>query len=320
MTNVSRVLIVLAMLVAGTSRAEAQQFVRVGAGLAGTYPVYGAKLAEMINKNFPDLRASAISGGAEQNLIKIQKGEMEISITYTFQAAATANGKGELGVPTPDLRHLISLYGAYMVPIARKDLDIRSIGDLKSKPVRMWIGPKASVFYPMVTAMLGAYGIGVDDIAKAGGVANTMGYQNTAQAFQDGQLDVTYMSGPAPYSLLLQLDRTPGFKVLQLDEAAGKRMAELLPGMSMQLHKGGLYQSMPGEMMVPYSINQLVIGAKVPADTVYRITKMLNEQHKEFHGLFPGAEEIRPEVALNGNQLTVHPGAERYYREVGLIK
>jgi TRAP transporter TAXI family solute receptor len=300
--------------------ARAQQFVRIGSGLAGTYPVYGAKLAEMINKNFPDLRASAISGGSEQNLVKIEKGELEISITYTFQAALSADGKGELKVPTPSLRHLVSLYGAYLIPIARKDSPVSSLADLKTKPARVWIGPKASVFYPMVIGLFAAYGLAPEDITKSGGVLNTMGYQNTTQAFQDGQLDVTFMSGPAPYSLLLQLDRAPGFKMISVDEAAGKRYGELLPGITMERHKGGHYQAIPNDVVVPYTINQLVIGVRVPDDVVYRITKMLAEQHKEFHGLFPGAEEIRPEISLQGNRLELHSGAARYYREAGILK
>jgi TRAP transporter TAXI family solute receptor len=306
-------------LLQSTSDASAQQFVRIGSGLAGTYPVFGAKLAEMINKDIPNVRASTVPGPTEQNLVRIQKGDVEMCLTYTFQGLQVAEGKGELNAPAPDLRHVMSLYGSYHMAVVQKGSDIKSLADLKSKPYRVWVGPKASVFYPLNVAALAAYDVSPEDITKVGGVVNTMGYQNVAQAFQDGQIDVAFFSGPAPYSLLLQLDQAPGFRILSFTEAAGKRFAELLPGTGMATLKAGIYKSMPEAVTTPYVFNQIVASAKLPDDLVYRITKLMNTRANDFHGLFAGADEITAEGALRYNKLKLHPGAERYYREVGLI-
>jgi TRAP transporter TAXI family solute receptor len=306
-------------LVQGSGEAAAQQFVRIGSGLAGTYPVFGAKLAELINNNIPNVRASTVPGPTEQNLVRIQKGDLEMCLTYTFQGLMVAEGKGELNVPAPDLRHLMSLYGSYHMAVVQKDSDITSLADLKKKPYRVWLGPKASVFYPLNVTALAAYEVTPEDITKAGGVINTMGYQNVAQAFQDGQIDVAFFSGPAPYSLLLQLDRAPGFRILSFSEEAGKRFTEFLPGTGIATLKPGLYKSMTEPVTTPYVFNQLVVSAKLPDDLVYEITKLLNTHTKDFHGLFAGADEITPEGALRYNKLKLHPGAERYYREVGLV-
>src|ERR671914_400198 len=93
------VLIALGLMLAafpGSGDASAQQFVRIGSGLAGTYPVFGAKLAEMINKEIPNVRASTVPGPTEQNLVRIEKGDVEMCLTYTFQGLQVAEGKGEL--------------------------------------------------------------------------------------------------------------------------------------------------------------------------------------------------------------------------------
>jgi len=302
------------------THAEAQQFVRIGSGLAGTYPVYGAKLAEMINKTVPGVRASTIAGPTEQNLVRIQKGEVEMCITYTFQAAQLYEGKGELNFPTPDLRHVMSLYGSYHMAVARKGVEVDTLADLAKKPYRVWLGVKASVFWPLNTAALGAYGVAPEDITKAGGVVNTTGYQNLQQAFQDGQVDIGFFAGPAPYSVMMQLDRTPGFRILDFAAGTGTKMTEILPGVSMAPIPAGTYQSQPAAVTAPYVFNQIVASAKMPDEIVYQITKMMNEQVKEFHGLFAGAEEIQPKTALASNKIPVHPGAERYYREAGLLR
>lgn len=311
--------VVVAITLAPTI-ADAQQFVRIGSGLAGTYPVYGAKLAEVLNKEIPGIRASTLSGPTEQTLIKVQKGEAEMSLTYTFQGFQVANGQGALGFPTPDLRHLMSLYGSYHVAVARRDSAIASLADVTAKPYKVWLGTKAGVFWPLNTAALAAHGVTPEAITKAGGVINTMGYQNVAQAFQDGQIDIAFFSGPSPYSLLMQLDRAPGFKILNFDKAAADKYVELIPGNGIAVIKGGTYASTPNDVTVPYVFNQMVVSAKLSDDLVYRITKVMNETTKQFQGLFPGVEEINSKTALIHNKLPIHPGAARYYREHGLLK
>jgi len=315
--------IALGVAIAGAATfAHAQpKFFRIGSGLAGTYPVFGAKLAEMVNKTIPEVRASTVPGGTEANLVKVQRGEIEAVMSYTFEAAQVAAGKGELlKAAAPDLRHVAGLYGSYFFILAKKDAAIQSLAELKGKPWRVWMGTKASVFWSMNTAALGAWGVTVDDIPKAGGVVNTMGYQNLTQAFQDGQVDIGFFAGPIPYSLLLQLDKTSGFRMLSFDDASMQRYNEALPGTGSGVVKPGVYASVTNEVRVPYMFNQLVVSARVDNDFVYRLTKMLMDEHKAFHGLFPGADEIQPKNALAYNRLPVHPGAERYYREAGLLK
>lgn len=307
--------------VIGARGAAAQtQFVRIGSGLAGTYPLFGAKMAEIINRAVPNARANTLPGPTEQNLVRVQRGQAELCLSYTFQTYQVANGHGELNVPSPDLRHIMSTYGSYHMIVARKDLPIETLGEVGTRPHRVWLGPRASVFWPLNTAALAAYGLTPDDITKAGGVVNTAGYQNLTQIFQDGQVDVAFFAGPAPYSLLLQLDRSPGFKMLGLAPDAAQKFEAALPGTGVRPHPGGVYQSVPNPVPMPYVFNHVAASARMPEELAYNITKALWDAHREFHGLFPGGEETKPETALAFNRVPVHPGAERYYREVGIMR
>jgi len=299
---------------------SAQQFVRIGSGLAGSYPVFGAKVAELFNKHVPGVKASTFAGPTEQSLVKLQRGEAEVVLTYTFEAESTYQGRGELKTPAPDLRHLMTTYGAVHMPMARTGVQISSLADLTKRPYRVWLGPRSSVFYPMNMAALSAHGVTPEAITKAGGVISSAGYQTLMQAFQDGQVDVAFFSGPVPYSLTMELDRGKGFQLLGFDAAAIKRYNEQLPGTSAMKIPSGTYKSSPAEVVVPYTINQIVVSAKLPADMVYQMAKVLNERHAELHGLFAGASEISPKRALEHNRVPLHPGAERYYREAGLLK
>jgi TRAP transporter TAXI family solute receptor len=108
--------------------------------------------------------------------------------------------------------------------------------------------------------------------------------------------------------------------MLGFDEGSIKRFNESLPGTSSARIPANTYKSSPTEVMVPYVINQIVVSARLPDAMVYQMAKVLNERHTELHSLFAGASEINPKRALEHNRVPIHPGAERYYREVGLLK
>jgi TRAP transporter TAXI family solute receptor len=307
------------LALASVHPAQAQtQFVRIGSGLAGTYPLFGAKMAEIINRAVPGARANTLPGPTEQNLVRVQRGEAELCLSYTFQTYQVAQGQGELRVPAPDLRHLMSTYGSYHMIVARQGANIETLGDVGRRPMRVWLGPRASVFWPLNTAALAAYNLTPEDITRAGGVVNTAGYQNLTQIFQDGQVDVAFFAGPAPLSLLLQLDRAPGFRMLGLTGDAVQRFEAALPGVGVREHPGGIYASVPNAVPAPYVFNHVAASARMPEELAYRITKALWENYREFHTLFPGGEEVNPQTAMAFNRVPVHPGAARYYREAGI--
>lgn len=301
-----------------SSAAQADTFIRIGSGLAGTYPIVGAKIAELLNEHIDGVEATTVAGGTEENFVRLQEGEVDMLLTYSFLSGILTEGEGSLGVSVPKARHLMTLYGAYFQPAALKDTGITSLADVTDGEYRVWGANRTSIFYPMIEATLAAYDITIDDITEAGGVVESIGYGDTAQAMQDGRLDVGFFSGPAPYSLLVQIENNPDFNLLGFNEKAGDRLVELLPGSRMETIEAGTYEGQDEDQLIPYVMNQLVISADVPEDLAYDITRLLNENHDEFHGLFAGAEEIVPEIALDNNPVEVHPGAARYYEEAGI--
>jgi len=306
-------------LLASVTTLHAQEFIRIGSGTAGTYPILGAKFVEVINANVEGVNASVLAGVGEQSLVRIQQGDAEMSLAPTTLAFTVYSGKGQLGVEATDLRHLMTLHGLHHMAVVQKGAPINSLSDIKGGPYRVWMGPPAAAPYALNVAALGALGTTPGDITAAGGVINTADLSSLQQLFQDGQVDVGFFTGSAPYSMLLQLDSSPGFRILGYSEAEGERYMELLPGAGMRMLPAGLYKSVEAETWTPYIPNQLVVSAKLSDDTVYKITKALIEHAADYASLFPGADSIKPETALAFNKLPVHPGAERYYREAGLL-
>lgn len=317
-----RILKLAAAALIGTAiagSATAQEFARVGGGLAGTYPLFAAKLTELINTNVEGVRATVVPSDSEQAQAMLQLGELEFNIAYTWLVKKVFDGKGGYGVETPDARHIITLYGSTLQGIARPGT-ITDLRQLTEGPYRVWTGPEAQIFYQLVEPTIRAHGFEIADIRAAGGVTETLDYGGELQAYQDGRLDVGFFAGGIPYGLLQQVERSPGFHLLSMDEEAVARLGELLPGISSAVVPAGTYNGQEHDATVPYFVNQLVTSASVDEELVYQVTKLMNEQYAQFHGLFPGSQEIDNVDPLALNEVPLHPGAERYYREVGILK
>lgn len=309
------------LAVASGAPAFAQDtFVRIGSGLAGTYPVVGAKIADLINAHIEGVHATTVAGGTEANFALMAQGEVDMLLTYSFLSPIVQRGEGSLGVPTPQARHLMTLYGALFQPAATKGSGLTSLDQLDDGEYRVWGANKTSIFYPMIVAALEANGTSFEAIETAGGVIEEIGYGDEAGAMQDGRLDVGFFSGPAPYSLLMQVENEPGITLLGFSPEAAAKYAELLPGASSGVVPAGTYEGQDADVTVPYVSNELVVSADLDADLVYKITQVLVDHYEEFHGLFSGADEIKPETMLKNNALEVHPGAAKYYAEAGIAE
>jgi len=307
---------VAALGLAGPSAAD--EFVRIGGGLAGTYPIFAAKLAEMINTNIDGVTANVVSGNVEKSQIGIQTGELTLNIAPTFNSKQIFDGEGSLGVATPDVRHIITLYGSPIQPVAALD-GPDTIAELASGPNRVWMGQKSGFFYQVYEPIMQAAGVSPDKIEAAGGVIEEYGYLDEVQGFQDGRLDAGIFAGPVPYGLLLQIVDTPGFKLIGMSDAELDKLEEILPGMGRVSVPAGSYAGQDSAVNLPYYVNHLVANANADDDLIYQVTKLIYENHAEFHGLFAGAEEIDDKDVLKYNVLPVHPAAERFYSEVGAM-
>ncbi len=294
----------------------ADTFVRIGGGLAGTYPVFAAKLAELINENIDGVTANVVSGNVEKSQIGIQSGELTLNIAPSFNSKQIFDGNGSLGVPTPDVRHIITLYGSPIQPVAKPD-GPSSIAELAAGPNRVWMGQKSGFFYQVYEPIMQAAGISPNDIEAAGGVIEEYGYLDEVQGFQDGRLDAGIFAGPVPYGLLLQIVDKPGFKLIGMSDAELDKLEEILPGMGRVSVPAGSYKGQEADVNLPYYVNHLVANANADPDLIYQVTKLMYEKYAEFHGLFAGSEEIDDKEVLRYNVLPVHPASERFYKEVG---
>ena len=307
----------LVLLLATAVWAADPQFVTVGGGV-GTFPIMAAKIADVINKEFPGVRASSIPGGSDLNLKNIQSGAAQVGLSISMTTYQGYNGVAHFPQKLDKVRHVMSLYRGYIHYVASARSDIRFFTDITKRGYRVYVGKVGTLHHVLMTEMLKANGITLDDIRKAGGIPNPVAYSDVVRMLQDGQLDVAMLTGPVPYGLAMELAQSPGFRLLAASEGAIAKVLEALPGIGRAVIPKGSYKGQEVDVPTVAYMSHMVASTDLSDDFVYRLTAAMVKHMPDMKTMFAGAQEIKLETALLDNPVPVHPGAKRYYDEKGI--
>jgi TRAP transporter TAXI family solute receptor len=313
----SLALTLFTLILAAGAEAADPQYVTVGGGV-GTFPIMAAKIADVINKEFPGVKASSIPGGSDLNLKNIQSGAAQVGLSISMTTFQGFNGIAHFPQKLDKVRHVMSLYRGYIHYVASARSDIRSFSDITRRSYKVYVGKVGTLHHVLMTEMLKAHGITIDDIKKAGGIPNPVAYSDVVRMLQDGQLDVAMLTGPVPYGLAMELAQSPGIRMLQPSEDAIGKVMKALPGIGRATIPKGAYKGQEEDVQTVAYMSHMVASAELGDDFVYRLVAAMVKHMPDMKNLFAGAAEIKLETALLDNPVPVHPGAKRYYDEKGI--
>ena len=308
--------VVAAAALAGT--AHAQQFFRIGTGgTAGTYYPVGGMIANAVSQPGKIVVTAQASNGSLANVTGIAGGAMESGFSQADVATWAQKGSGIFeGKPgVPGLRLIANLYPESIHLVARKGQGIRTPADLKGK--RVALDEPGSGTLINARMVLAAYGVQESDIKPEYIKPNQAG-----DKLKDGALDAFFFVGGAPAGAIAELASSgAGIELVPLTgpQADGLRMAN--PYFAVDTIAAGTYKDVPAVQTLAVGA-QWVTSAKADTETVYQITKSLfsDATQKTLQAGHARGKFITKENAVKGVAIPFHPGAEKYYREVGLIR
>jgi len=316
----------------GAASAQAPQFFRIGTGAAGgTYYPVGGMIANAISCppgapcreaggtfGVPNLVAVAqATQGSVQNVNLIQSGAAESGFSQSDVAHWAFTGTGLFeGRPRADrLRFIAHLFGEQLHAVVRRDSPIQRLDDLRGR--RVVVGLQAS----------GAR-IGSELVLEAAGLrgAYTPEFLSAAQGverMQDRGVDAVLQVVAAPAAAFTEFCSRAGCRLLPFSNEVIAAVSQRAPFYSAGVIPRGTYEGV-AEDVPTLSVGAVwLVGAQVPEALVYEITKSLwSDTTKSL--LQRGhvrARDIVAETALLGRgEVPFHPGAERFYREIGLVR
>ncbi|MCE2660112.1 MAG: TAXI family TRAP transporter solute-binding subunit [Rubrivivax sp.] len=307
--------LLLAGLAAG---AQAQQFFRIGTGgTAGTYYPVGGMIANAVSQPGKIVVTAQASNGSLANVNGINGGAMESGFSQSDVATWAQKGTGIFeGKPNvPGLRLIANLYPESVHVVVKKGSGIRSVADLKGK--RVALDEPGSGTLVNARAILAAYGLKESDIKPEYIKPNQAG-----DKLKDGALDAFFFTGGAPAGAIAELASAGGgIDILPIEGAQAEALKRSSGFFADDVIAGDTYKGV-GPVKTLAVGAQWVTSDKADAETVYAITKALFSAPAQA-ALAAGHAKgkfITKENAVRSAGIPFHPGAERFYKEAGLLK
>jgi len=298
--------------------ASAQQFFRIGTGgTAGTYYPAGGMIANAVSQPGKIVVTAQASNGSVANVSGIVGSALESGFSQADVATWAQKGTGLYeGKPNvPGLRLIANLYPQSVHVVVRKGSGIQSVADLKSK--RVALDEPGSGTLVNARAILAAYGLKEADIKPEYIKPNQAG-----DKMKDGALDAFFFTGGAPAGAIAELASAgAGIDILPIE---GKEADALRAGsgfIAPDTIAADTYKGVGAVKTLAVGA-QWVTSDKAGAATVYEITKALFSEgaQKQLAAGHAKGKFFTKENAVKGAGIPFHPGAEKFYKEAGLMK
>lgn len=290
----------------------ADEFLSIGSCPVGCAAyTWSAGIADVINKDVEGIEATAEeTKGYVANIALMQEGDLEAAMATSLSSyeAYTATGNYAGSEPgkimawmaiAPVAMHIITLEGG----------PINSIEDLKGK--RIGMGQPGGVSMLDANAMMGL--IAGDDFEPF-----RVRLGDMVDMLSDGNIDAALWNGSFPLGPVIKLSAQRDLKLIPVEDAFFETMRAAYPPYFRLSIPGGTYEDVAGDTPTFGLANGLVISADVPEERVYQMTKAVFENLDTLAGVHPAFGKMSKDTILNGFGSPLHPGALRYYREIGV--
>jgi uncharacterized protein len=307
---------VVTVFAAAAAPAYAQQFINIlTGGTSGVYYPLGVALSNVYAKAIPESKASVQSTKASvENLNLLQADRGELGFALGDAVSLAWKGDAEAGFPQKldKLRGIAGIYPNYIQIVASREAGIRSLADLKGK--RLSVGAPKSGTELNARAVLAAAGITYADLGKV----EYLAFAESVDLMKNRQLDATLQSAGLGVASVRDLSTAIDIILVPIPVEVIARIGD--PAYRPAVMPANTYKGQTEPVPTAAITNFLVSREQVSDDIAYRMTKGLFDNLDALAAAHAAAKDIRLAAAAEGMPLPLHPGAERYYREVGVLK
>ena len=316
MTRLLRNLLLAASLTAGATVGHAAEFINVlTGGTSGVYYPLGVSLSQIYGKALPAAKTSvqATKASAENlNLLQAGRGEVAFTLGDSLNEAWKGNEEAGFKAPLKKLRTIAAIYPNYIQIVAAADSGIKTLADLKGK--RISVGaPKSGTELNARDIFRGA-GMTYKDFGKV----EYLPFGESVELMKNRQLDATLISAGLGVAAVRDLATAVKIVIVPIPPEAVAKIGEAAyqPGTI----PAKTYENQNDAVASVAVQNFLVTHEGVAAETVYAMTKSMFDNLDQMVAAHAAAKAISKENAAKGSPVPLHPGAEKYYREAGLLK
>jgi TRAP transporter TAXI family solute receptor len=294
--------------------APASEFINIlTGGTSGVYYPMGVALSQIYGEQIPDSRVQVQATKASvENLNLLQDGKGELAFSLGDSVKLAWEGDAEVGFAQPldKLRGVAAIYPNYIQIVATADSGITDLDGLKGKALS--VGAPKSGTELNARAIFAAAGMSYDDLGKT----EYLPFAESVELMKNRQLDATLQSAGLGVASIKDLAASVPISMVavppeSVESLGAPYVAATIPA--------GTYEGQDADVPTAAVINFLVTHEGVSEETVYQMTKQLFDNLPTLEAAHAAAKAISLDGALTGMPIPLHPGAERFYKEKGLM-
>jgi TRAP transporter TAXI family solute receptor len=276
------------------------------------YPLGGA-IADAIQKEIPGVTLTVAPGGGVANVEAVEFGKCEIGFSNSSSGVDGVYGRPPFKQKMPSMRQLANLYPQYFQIVVLEDAGVKTVADLKGKSISP--GPKGHTGEFAARQVLEIYGLSYKDMSKV----HHVGYSDAVALMKDGHCDGWLLCTTIPASSIMDIALSRKIRLIALPEDKIKAMQKLNAGYIKRTVPKGTYQGVDYDVPGFGFFTHLIISSKLPDDLVYKITKTLVKNLPRYGDVVKDMKGVTPKDLALDIGIPFHPGALKYYKEIGVL-
>ena len=277
----------------------------------GVFYVYGETVAKIVTESLKIQVNDSPTQGSVHNVKLVESGGAQLALLTMGVGLQGWNGTGDWtsGQRYRKMRALFPMYDTPFQFVTLRRSGITTVAQFNNRNVGA--GPRAGQGGVYVPAILAASGVVSAKIHHAG-------YESVAVDLLDGRSDALVVSGGAPFPALKQVEAKEPLVFVSLTPEQIEAIRKVMPDLTISEIASGVYTSLD-KTYTTVGLYTFVIGRDdLPDELVYQLVKAVFENQPRLAKATPVASETIPQNAVKNTFLPFHPGALRYYREIGI--
>jgi TRAP transporter TAXI family solute receptor len=296
-----------------SSSPTAQRFISLGsAPPGGAFFVVGGALGEVLNQHAAGWEVtSEATKGSQENIRRLDSGELDLALLNSSTTYFAVRGEGSWQKAYP-LRTVMTLAPNVALFITPASSGIRTIPDLRDK--RVVVGPAGAGWEAFVSPIVEAHGLTYDDFTP---LNNTQ--SGSVDMLADGSAAAAILGGAVPTASIVQASTSQDILMVPFDPEARRNLIARYPFFYEQNIPAGTYRGQRDDYQgLDVGSMHLVTTAGADDDLIYEITKAIYENRENVAKIHPAGLSINPGNVVRNTGVEFHPGAIRYFREIGI--
>jgi TRAP transporter TAXI family solute receptor len=294
----------------------------LGGSAGGVWSVMTEGVAESIRRSLPDARITTEPGKDGPNQVMISKNEVQIAVTNEGTSYAAVHGLEPYKSKLSNLRTLVVLNptSPFQFFIDEKT-GIKSFSDIKEKkyPLRIGLNRRGTLMELAGKVVMEHYGITYKDIEQWGGKLHFVASAQAVDLWDAGQLDATSEVMQFPASRYLEHGMKHKLRMLPVTEDKIPGLCKAL-GMTPFTIPANAYAYQKEAYRTINTKLTLITSAEQPVEMIYDLVKAMHTNLDYLHKVHANLRDLTPEIMAKDVLIDLHPGAIKYFREIGAIK